>query len=218
MTEVRTVSDLREAANLLEFVDVTVYESRGQRRDGGFGDLVEDSTDDEGKGQLQIEILISDGPEVLAVRAQSTTTSADVVVSYDAAAVYRKAEPIALDPATSRAFITNIAIMTLYPFLREGVHEVSSRLGFPIKLSMLRAADVGLQIANGAADSAAAASPIQGGELGQSSKLDRVGNAQITEGPATPARKAPARAKARVAAKGGAAAAKTSAGPRAAKK
>ena len=34
--------------------------------------------------------------------------------------------------------------MTLYPFIREGVHEVSSRLGFPIKLGLIKREEIGL--------------------------------------------------------------------------
>ena len=146
MIEPRTVSDLMEAVTLLEFVDITVYEVRGRRRDGGFGDLPEDSTDDKGAGQLQVNLLMNDGPEILAIRAQCVTSSADVVVSYDAAALYRKAEPVKFDRAISAAFVENVAIMTLYPFLREGVHEVSSRLGFPIKMGLIKREEIGLHL------------------------------------------------------------------------
>lgn len=139
MTDLRTITDLGEAVSLLEFVDVIVYESRGQRRDGGFADLLEEeATNEPGIGQIKMDLLVMDSPDVLAIRAQCITASADVVVSYDAAALYRKAEPIALDGPTSEAFVANVGIMTLYPFLREGVHEVSSRLGSPIKLGLLK--------------------------------------------------------------------------------
>jgi hypothetical protein len=146
MTEQRTVSDLKEAVSLLEFVDIIVYQTRGQRRDGGFGDLLEDGTNDQGNGQLRVDLLVNDGPEIMAIRAQCVTSSADVVVSYDAAVLYRKAEPVALDPATTEAFITNVGVMTLYPFIREGVHEVSSRLGFPIKLGLIKREETGVQL------------------------------------------------------------------------
>ena len=138
MTEPRTVTDLHEAVALLEFADVIVYETRGQRRDGGFDDLLEDSTNGQGNGELRMDLLVQDGPEGLAIRAQCITSSPDVVVSYDAAVVYRKAEPLKLDGATTSAFIVSAGLMTLYPFLREGVHEVSSRLGFPIKMGLLK--------------------------------------------------------------------------------
>lgn len=138
MTEPRTVTDLHEAVSLLDFADVIVYETRGQRRDGGFDDLLEDNTNDQGNGELRMDVLVQDGPEGMAIRAQCITSSADVVVSYDAAVVYRKAEPLRLDGATTSAFIVNVGLMTLYPFLREGVHEVSARLGFPIKLGLLK--------------------------------------------------------------------------------
>ena len=112
MTDLRTVNDLKEAVSLLEFVDVIVYETRGQRRDGGFGDLLEDSTNDQGSGQLRMDLLINDGAEIVAIRAQCITSSPEVVVSYDAAALYRKAEPFALDRATSEAFIANVGLVS----------------------------------------------------------------------------------------------------------
>jgi hypothetical protein len=146
VTEPRTITDLQEAVSLLEFVDIIVYESRGQRRDGGFDDLLEDSTNGQGNGELRMDLLVQDGPEGLAIRAQCVTSSRDVVVSYDAAALYRKAEPMVLDAATASAFIGSSALMTLYPFLREGVHEVSARLGFPIKLGLLKRGETGVQL------------------------------------------------------------------------
>jgi len=155
MTEPRIITDLSEAASLLEFENVVVYEARGQRRDGGFEDLIEDTTNAEGKGQLRMDLLVQDGNEGLAIRAQCVTGSADAVVTYDAAVVYRKAEPMSMDTATTTAFITSVGLMTLYPFLREGVHQVSTRLGVtPIRLGLLRAgqADVQLQTSEPGSD------------------------------------------------------------------
>jgi len=147
MTDPRIVTDLEEAVSLLEFEDVVVYEARAQRRDGGFEDLIEDTTNDEGHGELRIDLLVQDSDQWLAVRAQCVTGSAEAVVTYDAAVVYRKAEPMKMDTATTTAFITRVGLMTLYPFLREGVHQASSRVGTtPIKLGLLKAGQANVQL------------------------------------------------------------------------
>jgi hypothetical protein len=141
MTDPRSVSDLAEAISVLDFVDIIVYESRGQRRDGGFTDLLDDAPEQPGTAQLRMDVRVSDSPDALAIRAQCLAASPDVVVAYDAAVIYRKTEPVALERPTSEAFVSNVGIVALYPFLREGIHEVSSRLGFPIKLGMVKRED-----------------------------------------------------------------------------
>lgn len=161
MTEGRYVDDFRELIAELELVQIITYELRARRRDGGFEDLevtpdlhnVADAGVDSKAIVAQSAKFVSSEPwEVqvmtrqdelqLAVRAVAVANSPELEVVVDLAAVYQKREPFEVDEATFEQFVQEVALMGVFPFLREAVHSQSVRLGAPLTLGLLRAGSI----------------------------------------------------------------------------
>ena len=138
MTELREVDDLTEAVSLLELNDVIFYELHGQRRDG-FDEELGLGEDNSGEPQnWRMSIFTSDDENALAIRGQLSTETPELVIKVDASVIFGKREPFALTPEVVRAFIDNVALMTMFPYHREAVHDLTMRLGHPVTLSLLR--------------------------------------------------------------------------------
>lgn len=92
--------------------------------------------------QLNVEARQTD--EKFVVRVQGGLDTDSVHVRITAAATYSKLQPIALDGPTTSVFIEKVAIMAMYPFIRQAVHDMSSRVGSPATLHLLRAGQVAM--------------------------------------------------------------------------
>lgn len=82
--------------------------------------------------------------EQLLVRVQGGINTDNVHVRITAAATFAKLQPVVLDGPTTSVFIEKVAIMAIYPFIRQAVHDMSSRLGSPATLHLLRAGQVAM--------------------------------------------------------------------------
>lgn len=80
----------------------------------------------------------------LLIKVQGTIRTDTVQVRITAAATYSKAKPFDMDGPTTSVFIERVAIMAMYPFIRQAVHDMSSRLGAPATLHLLRAGQVAM--------------------------------------------------------------------------
>lgn len=142
-TELRRVEDVHEAVRLVDFSDVIVYEARARRRDGGFDELPESSLNDNGEGAVVVQMLINDDPTLIAVRAQTQARTNTAVLSYDAAAVFNKSEPFTMGRSILPTFVSNVAMMALWPYLRKGMQDLASTVGDPsFRMGLLRLGDV----------------------------------------------------------------------------
>lgn len=137
MSEIRSIENLDEAVSLLDFQDVIYYELRGQRRDG-FDDLADFEGDPDRPPKWELNVLTSDASSSLAVRGQLKTEGEMAVVQVDVAVVFAKHEEFSLPESVRDAFLVNVGLMTLFPYLRESVHELSTKLGESLRLSLLR--------------------------------------------------------------------------------
>lgn len=136
--EVRVVG-LDEAIPMLELVDVITYELRGRRCDGGFSDIDVDADDERDPGDdWDMQILARDGIEAVEIRAIMKKQTEEIAYTVDLAARYAKSEPFKIDKAEQGRFIDFLALPNLYPYIRQAVQDLSSRLGHPLTLELLR--------------------------------------------------------------------------------
>lgn len=138
------------AANILGLVSLSgfvTYELTARRRDGlipmdaeapGPFDAGQEPTQDL-RDQWAMQVMVQDEADLFAVRTRGTTSSDDVYeVVVDMAAIYRKNEPFVLsNQHATDEFVRGIALMQLFPYLRQQVHDLTTRLGAPITLGLL---------------------------------------------------------------------------------
>lgn len=134
---------LRDVLPGLELVGVQVMELAGSRRD-----FVSD--DDDGRQseellevdgtQMAVNVLQSEEWLIVRIAGGATTDQVHVRVTIDGR--FSKSDPAQLGDEALSVFVERVAIMSMYPFVRQAVHDMSSRLGAPATLHLLRAGQI----------------------------------------------------------------------------
>ena len=146
----------------VDLAKIVHYELRGRRRDGGFDDLDDNpELENEVDGDIESKAIVAEAPgfvstepwqvdvltrqtaDQLAVRVVSVTNSPQLEIVVDLAAIYRKRHPFIVSEGAFTEFVEKVALMGLFPFLREAVQTQSTRLGAQITLGLLRADSIG---------------------------------------------------------------------------
>jgi hypothetical protein len=136
---------LLDVLPLLELSGVQFMELSGRRRDyEPEGDTPESMEDLEEKDVTAMGVQVHQDDESVIVRVQGGVHTDSVRVNVTTAARFTKSEPVVLDAPTIGIFVEKVAIMAIYPFIRQAVHDMSSRLGAPATLHLLRAGQVSL--------------------------------------------------------------------------
>jgi len=120
----RAAEDIHELLALVTLDGLEVYELRGRGIDRSDVDAFEEN--------FQIRAAVNLEPEQLKTRFM-TTFFAEVGEYYvDLAARYVLSEPRSIPSALAIEFAEKVGIMAAYPFVREHVFNLASRLGHPI--------------------------------------------------------------------------------------
>lgn len=142
MTSISGIADLVEVATLAA---VVTYEVGGRRRDGGFED-VEPLPMDGAANEPEFQVLVQQVGGRFAVRLRGTMTADDVVdLVADVAAIY-DADVDEVAPAIMSEFVQDVAVMMLFPYVRQHFQDVSSRLGHPVTLQVLKMGDLRVDV------------------------------------------------------------------------
>ena len=89
----------------------------------------------------------------LSVRCLVTFHAPDALYEVDIEALYAFQRPLSLPEGMVKEFVERIGLMALYPFLRESVHSLSSKLGTGQALmGLIRANEINLAETPGRAD------------------------------------------------------------------
>lgn len=134
VTEERPPVHVESVVDLLsktELTEIRTYLLQGERAEHG---------EPEGSGMAISARGDSDWVEVRC-RMTVQTEEADLVV--DRSAMFRHAEPLEVGSDTVREFIEKVGVMTVYPYLREGVFTLASNLGIsaPV-MALMRAGSI----------------------------------------------------------------------------
>lgn len=94
-----------------------------------------------------VTVSVRTDREWLETRCRLTLATDDATLVVDRSAIFSHREPIeASDPAI-REFVEKVGVMSVYPYLREGVFTLASHLGVsPPVMALIRAGQVRLDL------------------------------------------------------------------------
>jgi hypothetical protein len=138
------VYESADAIARLELENIIPVELRARRRDGGFDDLPGpdlDATEEEIAALRQVpqmQVFFQDHDELLFVRVRAEGMTDKVEYVADVAVTYRKREPFTMSDLANSDFIDLLAMPNLYPYVRQCVSDLTSRVGDPLTLGIAR--------------------------------------------------------------------------------
>lgn len=141
--EVRVIDD---AATVLELIDLRgfrTFELSGRRRDGSFVDVDPPAEDAETVTHIEpidreMQLFVSEDLGRASVRIRTEVEAPMCVVVVDMAVLYTKSDPFMMGEGAKEAFVQRLAIMNLWPFVRQHVADVSQRLDAGTTLGIIR--------------------------------------------------------------------------------
>jgi hypothetical protein len=133
-----------EAIAALELENIVPIELRARRRDGGFDDLpapdpdLDDRQAAEARQVPQMQVFLQEQAELVLVRvrAEGITDKSEYVA--DVAVTYRKSEPFQMSDHANSDLIDLLALPNIYPYLRQHVFDLTSRIGDPLLFGIAR--------------------------------------------------------------------------------
>ncbi len=127
------VTSIQELLDGLELTEIRTYLLHAER--GSF------ETDDEAR----IAVSVNHEGQVLELRCKLTASTGDSELAVDRSAVFALQRPMMIPPSVMSEFAERVGVMTVYPYVREGVFSVASSLGVaPPVMGLLRAGSIKL--------------------------------------------------------------------------
>jgi hypothetical protein len=117
---IRRIDEMDELQRLAKVQDITYFELHGRRRDG---------FDASPKVQQGTDVLQYAVDSSLSVRFRTSVQSPDGTYIVDLSVEFEFSEPVEFDPDVMRAFASTIAFRIAYPFIREALRDMASKLG-----------------------------------------------------------------------------------------
>lgn len=131
MNSSRQISDARELVGIAELTDVNFYKLYAEAEQGLTATLP------------VMEIELNESHDFLMVRMNLSMSTEHANYAVDAVVTYEYQEPVTFDENVRSEFIEKAAIMALYPFLREAIVDLASKLRHPLPiLGLLRPGDI----------------------------------------------------------------------------
>jgi len=112
--EAQTVQDLLDG---LELTEVRTYLLHAER--GAYQALDE----------AQISVAVNHEGRLLETRCRMTTANADSEFAVDRSAVFTLSRPLKISQSVMAEFVEKVGVMTVYPYLREGLFSLATHLG-----------------------------------------------------------------------------------------
>jgi hypothetical protein len=138
------VYDYRDTIARIELENIIPIELRARRRDGGFDDLPAPDPDmsaeaiEASRQVPQMQVFFQEQPELVLVRVRAEGMTEKVEYVADVAVTYRKSEPFRLDESANSDIIDLLALPNLYPYVRQHVLDITSRVGDPLTFGIAR--------------------------------------------------------------------------------
>lgn len=127
------VLTLQDAVDNLDFAGVEFYAIEGRRKETASAED-EDGWD----ADVRMDRAYRTVDHGVDYRCQVIVSFPRGEVTVDAAALFRSEQPIDFNRDVVGEFGTSVAIMALYPYIRQAVDDLGSRLGFHTQLPLLR--------------------------------------------------------------------------------
>lgn len=132
VAEPRKIADVKELLPLLTLDSIDFFEMSG-RVEAGFTDSdADESAAEPAQTDVRVEVspalrVRSDG---IDARCRLRVHPPEGVIVVDGAAFYTSSEPIDVSQDVAVDFADNVAIMALFPYLRQAIDDLSVRLLF----------------------------------------------------------------------------------------
>lgn len=150
--DITSEQELNAIVDRLELVNVRAFELTGRRKDGGFEDLQLPGDDWVEPDKVpEIQFYVQQDDKHLSIRGVVEVENRIVSCRADVAVTYAKSQPIEVTEDHMAEFISRVALANVYPFMRQHVYDLSSRLGSPLTLGLMKIRP-GMVTANSADD------------------------------------------------------------------
>ncbi|MHA7620546.1 hypothetical protein ACX12M_18700 [Cellulosimicrobium cellulans] len=118
----------------MDLTEVRPYECAGKREESAEPDQA-------------LQIVMRESETHLEVRARMFVRTTEAVLIADYSVIYEASKPIVVDPPVKAEFVERVGVMAVYPFLREGVFAMATRLqvGAPV-VGLLKAGEFSLDM------------------------------------------------------------------------
>lgn len=139
MSEASSI-EVESAADVVPHVqlrDIAFLEQSARRADGGFQDLTLPEAEDE--SPTQFNLLMQRDEQQLTYRLAVRVITQSGEVKSDVAGRWELDENLSISDEVSLEFANKVAVFSLFPYIRESVHQLSSTvLRQPLLLPMIR--------------------------------------------------------------------------------
>ncbi|MHA6694674.1 hypothetical protein [Homoserinimonas sp. A520] len=146
----KTVS-IQEMVEQVNLSGITFYEVSSRLREEET--LVDDSGEDDSTEvslDASWDVRIRHVGPQLGVRLRLHVQDASVDIVVDVAAEYESGETLAIEKPTVQEFVNNVALMQLYPFIREAVMTMSAKVsGQSLLLPVFQRGEITMELGDG---------------------------------------------------------------------
>lgn len=135
------LANVRELISSARLSSVEVYELAARRTDPAAADDVDDA------GTVNIEVQSRVGDSEFGIRLVSTITSPSGEITASIAGEYELDGSANPSPRTIQLFCNEVAIMTIYPYLREAVSSITAKVfGLPLYLPVVERGQISMEV------------------------------------------------------------------------
>ena len=132
-TEPRQVASIEDAVEALALADVSFLALSARRAEPPAPGVVERVE----TADLAFRLASRMSEQGVDYRCELRVTLPDGEVNVDAVASYRASEPVALGGDALADFGDNVAIMTLFPYVREAAADLARRISYSVTLPVM---------------------------------------------------------------------------------
>lgn len=140
VSEVKTITTVEEAIQHLQLMGVVFYSLSA--------DQTEEAAASAGQpngGEVHAETRYRASQEGIDYRCRMHVETEGYRITVDAAISYRANIPVEIDSQTISNFGTTVAMMALYPYLRQQVSDLAMRLGVQLMLPVVKVGDIAVE-------------------------------------------------------------------------
>lgn len=147
MTEAQPViDDVRELLALTDLSDIVFYQVAAQRKDEA--DQAAEPEESHGGEELPVQVFARHDATHIEVRVRAAADGPSALYVVDVGARFTLQRPVEVSPSAMKEFVERVGVMAAFPYVREGVHDLASKLRAPAPLlGLLRAGAVQLESA-----------------------------------------------------------------------
>lgn len=120
-----TIADI---VGLVELQGIATFEL-GAKRAAESGEI---------EPEPEMQLFFQDSDEVVNVRVRLARNDSSLDFVVDVAVQYEKSKPFSMEIEQQTAFIEALALPAAFPYIRQHVQDLTTRLGDPLHLPLLR--------------------------------------------------------------------------------